>query len=88
MDVGTLYGLGIAIILTGILIILASILLLVISNIRSGGGKGKAGGAIVIGPIPIIFGTDKKSVKTILILSILLTTLLIIVTIILYLMSK
>lgn len=35
-------------------------------------GKVRGGGLIMIGPIPIIFGTDREVVKTLLILSIIL----------------
>lgn len=44
----------------------------------------KATGVIMIGPIPIIFGTDKKSVKTVLVLAAVLTIALIIGTVIYY----
>jgi uncharacterized protein (TIGR00304 family) len=40
--------------------------------------KAKAAGVIMIGPIPIIFGTDKKSVKTVILLALALTIALII----------
>jgi len=46
------------------------------------------GGAIIIGPIPIIFGTDRKSLKTILLLSIILTILLIVLAVIFYFISR
>jgi uncharacterized protein (TIGR00304 family) len=85
MDANTFYSLGIALIFAGIVIILAAILLLIISNVK-GEGKVRGGGAIIIGFIPIIFGTDKKSLKTILLLSLLLTILLILATIIIYLL--
>jgi len=41
---------------------------------RSGGnsGKGRTAGVVLIGPIPIIFGSDKDSVKTLMILAIIL----------------
>jgi uncharacterized protein (TIGR00304 family) len=87
MDAGTLYGLGIGLIFAGMLIILVAILLLFISNVK-GEEKVKGGGAIIIGPFPIIFGTDKKSVKTILLLSIALTVLLVMVMVIFYLISR
>ena len=38
----------------------------------------KGGGVVVIGPVPIIFGTDKETVKTLLVLSIILVALLLI----------
>jgi uncharacterized membrane protein len=87
MDVETLYGLGIALIFSGMLIILVAILLLFLSNLK-GEGKVKSGGAIIIGLFPIIFGTDKESVKTILLLSIAFTILLAIAMVIFYLISR
>jgi len=87
MDAGTLYGLGLALVFVGILIIIVVTLLVFFSNIRKR-GKVRGGGAVIIGPVPIIFGTDKESLKTILLLSITLTIILVIATIILYFMSK
>jgi len=87
MDAETLYGLGIVLIFAGMLIILAAILLLFLSSVKRE-GKVKGGGAIIIGPFPIIFGTDKESVKTILLLSLALTILLVIVMVIFYLISR
>jgi len=87
MDAGTLQGLGIVLIFAGMLVILVAIFLLLLSNIK-GEGKVKGGGAIIIGPFPIIFGTDKESVKTVLLLSLTLTILLIIVMVIFYLVVR
>lgn len=82
-----LYGLGIALIFVGSLVILTAILLLFFSSVK-GEGKVKGGGAIIIGPIPIIFGTDKKSIKTVLLLSLLLTILVTVATLIIYLLQR
>jgi len=87
MGAEAFYGLGVALIFAGMLIILVAIILLFLSSVR-GEGKAKGGGAIIIGPFPIIFGTDKESVKTVLLLSILLTTLLVIVMVIFYLVFR
>ncbi|MCW3992962.1 MAG: DUF131 domain-containing protein [Candidatus Bathyarchaeota archaeon] len=87
MDAETLFGLGIALIFAGILVTLIAVILLFVSGVR-GKGEVKGGGAIIIGPFPIIFGTDKESIKTVLLLSITLTILLAIVTVIFYLVSK
>ena len=51
-------------------------------------GKVRGGGAIIIGPIPIVFGTDKQSLKTVLLLSTILTALLIVLVITLHFLSK
>ncbi|MGC9346273.1 MAG: TIGR00304 family membrane protein [Candidatus Bathyarchaeales archaeon] len=87
MDAGTLYGLGIALVFAGMLVILVAIILLFLSSVR-GEGKVRGGGAIIIGPFPIIFGTDKESVKMVLLLSIILVVLLAMVTVIFYLMFR
>jgi uncharacterized protein (TIGR00304 family) len=87
MDAGTLQGLGIALIFAGMLVILVAIFLLFLSSIKEK-GKVKGGGAIIIGPFPIVFGTDKESVKTVLLLSLALTVVLIILMIIFYLLSR
>jgi len=47
-------------------------------TVFKGKGKVKGGGAIIIGPFPIIFGTDKESVKILLLLSIILIALLLV----------
>lgn len=85
IDSGTLYGIGIALIFAGMLVVLVAITLLFISNLK-GRGRVKGGGAIIIGPFPIIFGTDKESIRTVLRLSITLTILLIIVIVIFHLL--
>ncbi len=81
-----LYSIGFALILVGVAIFALAVLLL---SIRSAGkGKIKGGGAVIIGPVPIIFGTDKKSLKTVLLLSIALTVLLLVVIIVEYLLLR
>jgi uncharacterized protein (TIGR00304 family) len=87
MDAGIFYGLGIALIFAGMLIILVAILLLFLSSVKEK-GKVKGCGAIIIGPFPIIFGTDKESIKMVLLLSLTLTILLVIVMVIFYLVLR
>lgn len=41
-------------------------------------------GVIMIGPVPIIFGTDKKSVKTVLALALALTIVMLIIMLMYY----
>ncbi len=77
MDAQTLSSLGIVLAFVGVVIIIVAALLVLLSKSQEI-GKVRGGGAIIIGPIPIVFGTDKKMVKTILILSIVLTALLIV----------
>jgi uncharacterized protein (TIGR00304 family) len=87
MDAETFYGLGITLIFVGMLVISVAILLLFVTSVK-GKEKARGGGAIIIGPFPIIFGTDKESIKTVLLLSITLTILLIVMMVIFYLVFK
>ncbi|KXS41530.1 MAG: hypothetical protein AWU59_2055 [Methanolobus sp. T82-4] len=66
----------------GLLLIMLGFLLLISGSLGSmfknsgeqekHGADVKGGGIIMIGPIPIVFGSDKSSVKTLLILAIVL----------------
>ena len=86
IDSAALYALGIVLVFVGVLIIVIAVILLSISGAKK--GKVKGGGAIIIGPVPIIFGTDKKSLKTILLLSLALTVMLVVVMILYYLLLR
>ena len=83
IDAGVLYALGIALVFVGVLIIIVAVILLSILGAKK--GKVKGGGAIIIGPIPIVFGTDKKSLKTVLLLSLALTVMLVVAMVVYYL---
>ena len=74
MNLTVLYPLGAALIIVGVAAVIIAIIAASTRGRQRGegdakGGKVKAAGIIMIGPIPIIFGTDKKSVKTVLILA-------------------
>lgn len=75
MDVTLLYSLALILIVAGIIVILLAVLL---SSGKAENAKVKSAGVIMIGPIPIIFGTDKKSIKTVIALALALTIALII----------
>jgi uncharacterized protein (TIGR00304 family) len=66
-----LWNIGIIMILVGFLVTFIATVLLFFTAFK-GKGKVKGGGAVIIGPFPIIFGTDKESVKILLLLSIIL----------------
>ena len=76
-----LWNIGVSLIFLGFAVAFIAVLWLVLSGLKGGRGKVKGGGAIIIGPVPIIFGTDKESVKIILLLSIILVALLLILTV-------
>ena len=57
--------------LGGFTLAVVSVLMLIVRRGRSGSNL-RGGGIVMIGPFPIIFGTDKESVKTLVLLSIVL----------------
>ncbi|MEM0253448.1 MAG: DUF131 domain-containing protein [Candidatus Bathyarchaeia archaeon] len=71
LSVSPLQGLGLTLILLGILTLIIAFAILLISSIK--GGRVRGGGAVIIGPIPIVFGTDKESMRAVLWFSIILT---------------
>ena len=86
IDSATLYALGIALIFVGVVVIVIAVFLLSVSGVKK--GKVKGGGAIIIGPVPIIFGTDKKSLKNVLLLSLGLTVMLVVAMVVYYLLLR
>jgi uncharacterized protein (TIGR00304 family) len=72
-----LWSIGLTLTVAGFALIFIATLLLVLKG-SGGKGKVKAGGVVIIGPVPIVFGTDKQTVKALLILSITLVALLLI----------
>lgn len=85
-DLGILYSVGVALILVGVFIIVLAVLLLSVRSANK--AKVKAGGAVIIGPIPIIFGTDKKALKTVALISLTITILLLVLTVVNYLLPR
>ncbi len=72
------WSIGFGLILLGFALMFIAVIGMILSGRKGGSGRVKGGGAIIIGPIPIVFGTDKESVRVILILSIVLVALLIV----------
>jgi uncharacterized protein (TIGR00304 family) len=71
IDPASLSTLGFILVLAGFIVIFLAIILMFFSS-ADGERKVRGGGAIIIGPVPIVFGTDKESVKVLLVLSIIL----------------
>ncbi|MEM3565600.1 MAG: DUF131 domain-containing protein [Candidatus Bathyarchaeia archaeon] len=86
LDDGLLYELGIIIIFIGVIVVITAFVLLFLSSIKSGRVRG--GGVLIIGPFPIVFGSDRESVKTVLWLSMALTALLFIVFMMLHFLGR
>jgi uncharacterized protein (TIGR00304 family) len=73
-----LFSIGVMLFFAGFAIASVAVILLVITAMKEK-GKVRGGGAVIIGPFPIIFGTDKEAVKILLLLSIALITLILVV---------
>lgn len=82
MDTTGFFVLGAALVAVGIIVIIVAIVLVAMGGAKK--GKVKGAGVIMVGPIPIIFGTDEKSVKTVLALALALTVTLVVIMIIYY----
>ena len=78
-----LFEAGVLLILVGFVIVFVAAVLMTSSAAKSKGSV-RGGGVVIIGPFPIIFGTDKESVKVLLILSIILVSVLFIFSIVLH----
>jgi uncharacterized protein (TIGR00304 family) len=82
---GTLYLIGFALLFAGILVLVAAA---IFAATRSRKAKTRTAGVIIIGPFPIIFGSDKKTVKTLLILSTALMVLLVVAMLVYYFLIR
>ena len=86
-DLGALCAVGTTLIFIGVLIIIFAAILVSVSG-AIGEGNVRAGGVVIIGPLPIVFGTDGESIRKVLLLSIALTVLLISAMAIYYLLFR
>jgi uncharacterized protein (TIGR00304 family) len=86
LDLEVFYALALALIAIGIVIIIIAIVAASAHGAKR--GKVKAAGIIMIGPIPIIFGADKKSVKTVLALALALVVAIIIAMVLFYWLTR
>ena len=80
---GQLFTVGFIFILAGFVVVFVAALLLFFRALRGKGGV-RGGGVVMIGPFPIVFGTDKESVKMLLLLSIALIVIILILTVFSY----
>ena len=85
MDVEVAYLAGFVLVVVGLFVVVVS---LIFMARRSSSSEEKTtvrgAGVIMIGPIPIIFGTDKKSVKEVLVLAFSLTVVVLVLTVVYY----
>jgi len=71
LDISSLNGIGFVLIAIGVVLAFVAMILLVFRPNR-GPGQGRGVGVLLIGPIPIVFGTDKQSVRAVIVLAIIL----------------
>jgi len=67
---------GLALIIIGIAVILIAFILTMVRGLGKT-GKVRGGGVIFLGPFPIIFGTDKESLKILILLAIILAAIMV-----------
>ncbi len=70
-------------ILLGIVLIILGMFILMLSLWRAGEGRGEAGGVVIVGPVPIVFGTSQRVAAMVMVLAIVLT----VVTLLLFLLG-
>jgi uncharacterized protein (TIGR00304 family) len=85
-DSAAFFVVGLVLIFVGFLVLAVAAILANAQSRRK--GKATVAGAIIIGPVPIIFGSDKKGVKSLLVLSIALTALSIIAMLVYYFLFR
>jgi uncharacterized protein (TIGR00304 family) len=62
-------------ILLGLLLIILGVLILMLSLWITGEGRAEAGGVVIVGPVPIVFGTSQRAAAAVMALAIVLTAL-------------
>jgi len=78
------YELFILMIVIGVILVFIGFIIMLLSSIsKTQGGRCEAGGVVIIGPLPIVFGSSARVTVIVLILAIILT----ITSIILYILS-
>ncbi len=77
------FEIGFALTVIGLIVAFVAILLMIMSGKKTDGHV-KGGGVLLIGPIPIILGTDRESAKVVILLAIALTVMVTILMILPY----
>lgn len=71
MEDSALFEAGLVLVVVGFVLAFISAFVLMLRGTRTG-SKVRGGGIVMLGPFPIIFGTDRGSVKALILLSIIL----------------
>lgn len=71
MVAGSLAEIGFILVIFGFILAFVAVVLLAAKS-KENSNRTRGGGVLLIGPIPIIFGTDRESVKVLVLLAIVL----------------
>jgi uncharacterized protein (TIGR00304 family) len=66
-----IFNVGLLLALAGFALAIVAIFVAIMRSAR-GTGKVRGGGVVMIGPVPIVFGTDKESARILILLAIVL----------------
>jgi len=72
MPAAYLASLGVALILVGLTVTIIAVLLLSFPRRWRGKSEGRGGAVIILGPIPIVIGSDPSTAKTLMLLAMIL----------------
>jgi uncharacterized protein (TIGR00304 family) len=87
LDLSSATDIGFLLIIVGFVLALAAVILVVLRSAR-GSSTGRGAGILLIGPIPIVFGTDKQSMKAVLILAMVLVLFALVVMLLPWLLGR
>lgn len=74
-----------ALLAAGVALVVFGMLLIMLATLRAGGeGRVEGGGVIIVGPVPIVVGSNQKVASVLLVLAVVLTVLVLIT----YFLSK
>jgi len=82
-EASLMFSIGFALIFLGVALSFIAAIIMFLKG-ESGAKRVGGGGLIMLGPIPIIFGTDRETMKILIILSIVLITIALAFTLIVY----
>jgi len=69
-----LFGIGLLFVIVGFGVGMLAFIIVILSSAR-GAARTRGGGVVMIGPVPIIFGTDKESARVLVMLAVVLMVL-------------
>lgn len=74
-----IFTIGLLLALAGFAVAILAFIFAILRSAR-GAGQVRGGGVVMIGPVPIVFGTDKQSARVLVLLGIILMTVLLLFT--------